>query len=1436
MRFERLRGNPLTTYIVVLVTMMVLTLLLLLAAGVTALESTEHALRFGGGNVQQVHAETVWTFGAGALVMTAAMVHLGMRLVSETRRRTRLELSTDLDELRAAQEALQVSHERYRELADSLPQAVFETNAEGRMTFANRVAFDVFGYTDEDLARGATALQMVAPADRGRAQANLLRRLRGERLGNHEYEMLRADGTTFSGIVYADAIVRDGEPMGMRGTIADITDRKAEERRLQERLLFEEAVSRASAILVSDTGSDLESVASEIGETLSVNRVYILRFAEDGAVRDLHMWSDGPLCARWTETLERIGVGSLADWMERLLAGEDVVIADAGELGDDATGHAEVLRECGIRAAMAVPVQSASGELIGLIGFDDTTHPRNWQKEEGRLLRLIAQRLAIYWQRVSSEEELRLTNARLELLNSVSQRLNAGASLSDAIQQSCDGLKDVLGYRYVELFLLGPAVSPDPSADGFSCHSGAYVHGLSGPLVGTSRSGRLFDECETLDFTGREEILRLICDLAPPGELAMPDLAPQIFEILGVEYICQAPLLCEGELMGYLVIGTPEARPLPEREKRFLAQFAEQLALIIAKARAEEALRDRERRYRQLFNSGNDAMYVHYLPQGGLPGRFVEVNDVACSMLGYTREQLLGMSPADLDAPGRWQSEPHMLEELEVNRRALYETGHMRADGSSIPVEINAHLFELDGGPVVLSIARDITARRQSEERLRRINECFLGFTADPMENIHRLTELCGEVLQADWGAYVRLDDDGLRLISGWHVPEGLRPPADPTGCICDDVMNADAMDVVSLTHLDRSGYADADPNVYDAGARSYLGKAVRAHDGTLGVVCSFYRGHFEPGEEDERLIGIIASAIRVEEERMRVRDEREEALVELKTANRDLEMARSEAEEANRLKSEFLANTSHEIRTPLNGIIGYLQLVLNGLCDSREEERDFLEGAAESARHLLALINDVLDVAKIEAGKLRVEPEAVNVASVLADIHSLVRVQSDQNALKLVFHPVDEALAAWCDEERLKQVLINLVGNASKFTPEGGSITVAAEMHDQEGAIRFSVADTGIGISHDKLDRIFEKFVQADGSTTRPRGGSGLGLTISRHLLELMGGALGCESEGEGKGSTFFFTIPLHRGEAERPGDEPPALPERAPDDGRPLVVVVEDDPQCRDYLLRLLHTCGCATLWAATADDAMVLLDRDVPGAVTIDYSLPAREGAHLITGWDLLVELQKDARFDRTALILVTGDTEVLLRRIASEELPDRVRVIDKSQVPHELPGAVDCAIAATGQCERARVLLADDDSSFCLVLERLLGDRDISIQRVHSGRECLQHLREHGDEVDLLLLDLRMPEMDGYEVLRRLRTETGSSDLPVLVVTAYPEPETVDQQMLLAGGSLIRLLTKHEVLADPSRLYELIEQFTGVSHPSGGSSDRDWTPPWRLPSAG
>ncbi len=813
--------------------------------------------------------------------------------------------------------------------------------------------------------------------------------------------------------------------------------------------------------------------------------------------------------------------------------------------------------------------------------------------------------------------------------------------------------------------------------------------------------------------------------------------------------------------------------------------------------------------------------------------RIEYMNAAAEWLFGWQLDEIRGKRAKEVfraaEAPEK--DEDGCRQTVAVGETCTGEQLNRRRDGSTFWCEFKVFpIIDASGEITRYGVfQQDITRRHRHEQRLCQVNECFLGFGPEPTENIQRLVDLCGEVLDADWAAYVRLDDGELHPVAGWQVPEGLESPTDPRGLVCGRVISADGDDVVGLTDLVESPFAESDPNVRDLGARSYLGRSVRSHAGTAGAVCAFYREDHRPIEEDEQLIGIMAAAIRVEEERREVRDQREQALTDLKVANRDLELARSEAEEANRLKSEFLANTSHEIRTPLNGIIGYLQLVLNDLCDGPKEEREFVAGAHESAQHLLALINDVLDVAKIEAGKLSVTPEAVSVAAVLADIHSLVRVQAEQNNLELVFHPVSDDLTAWCDEERLKQVLINLLGNAVKFTPEGGTVTVSVDSIEEEGNTRFEVVDTGIGLTPGKLDTIFEKFVQGDGSTTRRRGGSGLGLTISQRLVEMMGGTITAHSDGEGCGSTFSFTIPLHRADAQRDWtaplyEMPDTLdPERAP------VLVVEDDPLYREYLCELLESLGCQTMWAATADDALTVLERHTPDAITLDYSLPAREGARLNTGWDLLVEVHKDERLSQTAVILITGDTGAIERKIASQELPGRVRVLKKTNVPDDLAGAIEQAVTETARDRPARILLADDDPTFCTVVGRMLEGQGYELHRVPDGADCLDYLKEHSDELDLLLLDLRMPGVDGYEVLRELRRRDDTAKLPVLVVTAYGEPDSLEHRMLLAGGGRTRMLTKHEVLTQPSRFHGLVEQFVETPRDPGGQGDIDEIPP-------
>ena len=264
------------------------------------------------------------------------------------------------------------------------------------------------------------------------------------------------------------------------------------------------------------------------------------------------------------------------------------------------------------------------------------------------------------------------------------------------------------------------------------------------------------------------------------------------------------------------------------------------------------------------------------------------------------------------------------------------------------------------------------------------------------------------------------------------------------------------------------------------------------------------------------------------------------EKQLEFQEARRQAEEARRQAEEASRLKSEFLANTSHELRTPLNGMIGFLKLVLDGMADDPAEQEEFIEEAHKSAIHLLQLINDVLDIAKIEAGKMQIEMGPISLKELLADLENFMRHQADQKGLsfEILLPATRDDITVNGNYQRLLQVLINLVGNAIKFTHEGG-ITISAEVKPQKvarqgktwpGLVKISVADTGIGVSLEKQDRLFQSFSQVDGDRTRQYGGTGLGLAISQRLVEAMGGVVQFISMGEGLGSTVTFTALLYQ------------------------------------------------------------------------------------------------------------------------------------------------------------------------------------------------------------------------------------------------------------------------------------------------------------------
>ena len=473
---------------------------------------------------------------------------------------------------------------------------------------------------------------------------------------------------------------------------------------------------------------------------------------------------------------------------------------------------------------------------------------------------------------------------------------------------------------------------------------------------------------------------------------------------------------------------------------------------------------------------------------------------------------------------------------------------------------------------------------------------------------------------------------------------------ADATGVIrfansvCQNIYGLKAADIIG--HHFREFYADSgELNQMLAQARThgrvdnYTIMARHSGGSPVPVEISLVRVH----DAASRMLGSVAmiNDRRHPDELVRNFQQQELALVHL---NRNLELANLELARANRLKDEFLANTSHELRTPLNSILGFLRIVLDKLCDNPAEEQEFIQNAYDSAKNLLILINELLDTARIEAGKFELSLVEVDIAQAFEDVKKLSQVQAAQKRLRLTFRAPKATVRA--DPGKLQQILLNLVANAIKFTHEG-EIQVKARVFRAKGHVRFEVRDTGIGIPQEIQHDLFQKFVQGNGSTTRQYGGSGLGLAICKNLVEFMGGQIWLSSAGPGQGATVFFTLPLVSSAPlhwRRLEDRERGLQIEGPAKG-PLVLVVEDEPKLVEIMTRILQKHGYRTVYAVTADDGLEGARRLAPALITIDMGLPVRPRATLRNGLDLCVALQKDPQTIAIPQILVTGHDAAL-----------------------------------------------------------------------------------------------------------------------------------------------------------------------------------------------
>ncbi len=792
---------------------------------------------------------------------------------------------------------------------------------------------------------------------------------------------------------------------------------------------------------------------------------------------------------------------------------------------------------------------------------------------------------------------------------------------------------------------------------------------------------------------------------------------------------------------------------------------------ITERKSTENALRENEEKLHSYFEFAPYGIFV-----ADNKGRYISVNRQACAITGYSRAELQQKNMAELICPEDLESALEHFTAAVQHGTSSGDMRFVRKDGEVRYWSVIAVKLE---GEEFLGFVEDITEKVQARQELQQSEEKF-----------RQLAENMGEVfwLRSADNTEMHYISPAYETIFGKSCQSLYENPQD----FIDAVVDQDNGEVLEKFQRYVQGLEN-----FDASYR------ILRPDGEVRWIHARAFPVLDSSGEVVRHTGIAVD------------------ISDLKKAEEQSRAAKEQAESASKAKSEFLANMSHEIRTPMNAVIGLCQLLLQTALD--DQQRDYLVKIHNSSRMLLGIINDILDYSKIEAGKLELEQQTFHLDELLEQMKTLFGPAAGDKGLEIffqVFPDVPRALVG--DSLRLGQVFTNLIGNAIKFTEEGQIEVRILRLggDDQHCRLRFEVQDTGIGMDDAQLDRLFQAFSQADASTTRKYGGTGLGLVISWKLLEQMGGTLEVDSVCR-QGSTFSFelSLPVSGQEAARLG-RPEAI-ERGM-----RFLVVDDHATARKVLRNILTSWDIQVVEEQSGQGAVdAVLSAEQEGApfdvILMDWKMPGSlDGVQAI-------ERLRQLREER--VLQASPAREFIISSYRRDELPDSARFSTFLGKPVTASSLYDALVEVTGGVPLSRqetpemplpsfsdasILLAEDNQINQDVARRLLEQTGARVTVAHNGAEAVELVQEQ--TFDLVLMDLQMPVMDGFEATRRIRRM--APDLPVIALSAAVMDS--DRQLAKEAGV-------YEHLAKPidsKELYRTLDQWLERERESQ-ASDRE-----------